>query len=122
MSKPSRVYSKSFKQPDETRKFKAHGHMDLISFPDGTGVGRAVLEPGWSWSKDVQPIAKTKTCEIAHTGECLSGAMVVLMDNGEEFRVEAGEAYNIPAGHDAWTEGTESCILVEFKSYKDYAK
>ena len=61
---------KSFEQPDEVRE-SAHGRVELVRM-GGVIVGRATLEPGWRWSEDVQPIAKTDSCEAPHFGYQLS--------------------------------------------------
>ena len=39
-------FAKGFKSPDETRKFKAHGQMDVLKFGDAATVGRGVFEAG----------------------------------------------------------------------------
>jgi hypothetical protein len=36
------------------------------------------------------------------------------MDNGTQGRVEPGDAFEIPPGHDAWVIGDEPCTIVEF--------
>ncbi len=36
------------------------------------------------------------------------------MDDGTEVELEAGNAIQIPPGHDAWVVGNEPCIWVEF--------
>jgi hypothetical protein len=51
--------------PDETRTFEK-GKIELANFDDIT-IGRAVLEPGWSWEKSVKPIVKTNSCQQSHT-------------------------------------------------------
>ncbi|MDB5040992.1 MAG: Cupin 2 conserved barrel domain protein, partial [Candidatus Eremiobacteraeota bacterium] len=33
-----------------------------------------------------------------------------------------GEAFSIPPGHDAWIEGSEPCVVVDFVGFADYAK
>ena len=122
MTSEKENYCKSFESPDETRPFQAHGRLDLLNFPDGTAVGRGVFEPGWRWSKDVKPIAGTSSCMAEHHGYCLSGSMVIQMDNGDEFRIQAGDAFTIPPGHDAWVVGNEQCISLDMTGFKDYAK
>jgi quercetin dioxygenase-like cupin family protein len=116
------TFARSFKSPDETRAFKAHGHMDVLKFGESTTIGRGVFEPGWKWSKDVQPIAKTTSCQNMHIGYCVSGRMTVKMDSGEQFTVQPGDAFHMPPGHDAWTEGSEPCVLIDVSSAKTYAK
>ena len=48
--------------PDETRTFEK-GKINLANFEDIT-IGRAILEPGWSWEKCVKPIVNTSSCEL----------------------------------------------------------
>ncbi len=116
------TFSKPFTAPDEVRPFQSHGHLDVLTFDDGAAVGRGVFEPGWRWSNDVKPIAKTASCQVEHTGYCLSGTMTVKMDNGEQFTIHPGDALHILPGHDAWTEGDESCVLIDVTGTPGYAK
>ena len=98
--------------PDETRQFKAHGHMDVVTLGDFT-IGRGVFEPGWRWSEDVKPIAGTESCQVHHTGICLSGQMTVQMDGGGEVTIGPGDVIVLEPGHDAWTVGDEPCVLLD---------
>ena len=112
---------KNLDEPDETRPFKAHGKAQIVNL--GTvSVGRGTFEPGWRWSQDVKPIAKTDSCQSAHTGYCVSGRMTVRMDDGTEDQIGPGDAFTIAPGHDAWTDGDESCVLLDFSGMKNYAK
>jgi hypothetical protein len=43
------------------------------------------------------------------------------MDNGQEFEIKGGDAYEISPGHDAWVEGDETFRGVEFESLATYA-
>lgn len=118
------IFCKNFDQPDERRQFEAHGYLDLIHLGNNNtiGIGRGVFEPGWRWSEDVMPIAETKSCECEHTGYCLSGTMTIRLDSGQEFQIKEGDSFYIPAGHDAWTEGTDPCVLLDFTGYEQYAE
>ena len=53
---------------------------------------------------------------------CISGSMTVKMDSGEEFTVSPGDAFHMPPGHYAWTEGKEACVLIDVTGVKNYAK
>jgi hypothetical protein len=99
-------------KPHETRPFKAHGHMDVITLGDFT-LGRGVFEPGWRWSNDVKPIAGTDSCQTRHTGLCLSGQMTVTFDDGSELEVGPGDVVVLEPGHDAWTVGDEACVMLD---------
>ena len=98
--------------PDERRPFVDHGHMDVITIGDFT-LGRGEFEPGWRWSEDVKPIAGTDSCQARHTGICVSGQMAVRSDDGTEVTIGAGDVVVIEPGHDAWTVGDESCVLLD---------
>ncbi len=106
--------------PDETRTFEK-GMVNIANFENIT-IGRATLEPGWSWDKCVKPLAKTNSCESPHTQYIVSGRMKVVMDDGSEEEFGPGDALVIPSGHNAWVMGNEPVIAVDFTGLKDYAK
>lgn len=122
MKKTGENFCKSFNKPDEVRNFKANGHLELVNFEGQPGMGRGVFEPGWKWSNDVKPLVGTKSCQEKHTGYCISGSMTIKMDSGEEFTIEEGDAFQFPAGHDAWVLGKEPCVLLDVTGYENYAK
>lgn len=113
---------KSLDSPEEVRPFaNDEGHLDLVSL-GAAPVGRAVFEPGWRWSKDVKPLAKTDSCEAAHTGYVVSGRITIQMDDGQKDTFGPGDLMVIPPGHDGWVEGDEPCVLIDWQGYADYAK
>ena len=97
---------------DETRPFRAHGHADVVTIGDFT-LGRATLEPGWRWSDDVKPIVGTESCEVRHTGICLSGHLHVRANDGTETSYGPGDVMVVEPGHDAWVEGNETCVMLD---------
>jgi quercetin dioxygenase-like cupin family protein len=112
----------SLDTPEETRPFEeGMGHLDLVDVKHG-GVGRAVFEPGWQWSKHVKPIAGTDSCQASHMGYCVSGHMHIRMDDGQEADIGPGEFLEIPPGHDGWVVGDEPCVMIDWQGYADYAK
>lgn len=117
----SQLIIKKFASPDERRPFVAHGHADILKFGDGV-VGMAVFEPGWKWSKDVQPLAGTQSCQVAHFGYISSGRLMVVMDDGTRAELGPGDVALIPAGHDAWVIGDEPCVMVDFEGMPAYAQ
>lgn len=113
---------KHFTSPDETRPFPTKGRMDVLKLADGGVVGRAIFEPGWRWSKVMQPMAGTSSCQIAHACYVLSGRMHIKMDDGQEAEMAAGDFAMIPPGHDAWTIGNEVCTLFDYGGATHYAE
>jgi len=111
---------KNLNKPDEVRTFEK-GKVELVNI-GGAMVGRAVFEPGWKWSKHVKPMAKTKSCEAPHFQYHVSGTLHVVMDDGTEKDVRAGEVSMLGAGHDAWVVGNEPVVVVDFQGMLDYAK
>ena len=113
---------KSLDTPDEVRAFEgATGRLDVVNTEEGA-VGRATFLPGWKWSEHVKPIAKTDSCQAAHTGYFISGRMKVVMDDGEEMEFGPGDFAVMKPGHDAWVIGDEPCIVIDWQGYADYAK
>lgn len=98
--------------PNETRPFRAHGHLDVVTLGEFT-LGKATFEPGWKWSEDVKPIAGTDSCQTRHTGFCLMGHMTVRMDDGTEATMGPGDVVVIEPGHDAWVDGDEACVFLD---------
>ena len=106
--------------PDEVRKFD-NGKIELATLGDVT-IGRAVLEPGWSWEKCVKPLAKTDNRQALHTQYIISGRIKVVMDDGTEEEFGPGDAALIPPGHNAWVVGNEPVVGIDFTGLKEYAK
>jgi quercetin dioxygenase-like cupin family protein len=112
----------SLDAPEETRPFEdGMGKVELVNVESGP-VGRATFQPGWRWSEHVKPIAKTESCQAPHLGYYISGRMRVVMDDGQELEFGPGDFAVIPPGHDAWTVGTEPCVVVDWQGFADYAK
>ena len=115
------VESKRFDQPDETRQFEGNGHADVVNI-GGRTIGRGTFEPGWRWSSNVKPIAGTDSCQVSHLGYVLSGRITIRMDDGSETSIAPGQVVAIPPGHDAWVDGDEPCVMIDFGEFGDYAK
>ena len=111
---------KSLNAPEEVRKFD-RGKLELVNV-GGATIGRAVFEPGWRWSTSVKPIANTKSCEAPHFQYHVSGTLKVVMDDGMERELKAGDVSLLPSGHDAWVIGNEPVVVVDFQGMVDYAK
>ncbi len=116
----AKMEAKSFNSPEEVRQFEK-GKVELVKV-GGATIGRALFQPGWQWSKHVKPIAKTTLCEAPHFQYQISGTMHVVMDDGTEKDLKAGDVSLIPSGHDAWVVGNEPVVVVDFQGMADYAK
>ena len=111
---------KSFKSPDEVRNFP-NGRLEILNV-GGAEVGRLILNPGWRWSNDVKPIAKTSSCQAPHFQYHVAGKLAVLMDDGTELIAGPGDITSLPKGHDAWVVGDEPVIVVDWFGASNYAK
>lgn len=116
----AKAEQKNFDTPDEVRTFP-HGRVELVNVGGGT-IGRLILEPGWRWSADVKPIAGTDLCEAPHFQYVVAGCLHVVMVDGTEFDLKAGDVNTLPSGHDAWVVGDEPAIAVDWYGATNYAK
>lgn len=99
---------KSLEAPEEVR-----GRTRFVRLGSAK-IARAVFERGWRWSVHSKPVFGGESCRTAHLGYVISGRLGIRMDDGTEAEIAAGDAFEIPPGHDAWTIGDEPCTFVEF--------
>lgn len=112
----------SFDSPEEVRPFQdGKGQLELLNL-EGGPVGRATFQPGWKWSEHIKPIAGTDSCQAAHLGYVISGRMKIVMDDGQQEEFGPGDVMVCPPGHDAWIVGDETCVVVDWQGFSDYAK
>ena len=88
------IQRKSLNSPDETRTFE-NGEVGVVALGDFT-ASRLVLEPGWSWSENIRPIAGTDSCQVLHTGYHGSGRLHVRLDDSTEEEFGPDETCVIP--------------------------
>lgn len=112
--------AKTFNKPDEVREFPL-GRLEILTI-GGVTVGRAIFQPGWRWTKSLQPIAKTDSCEAPHFQYHVSGVMRILMDDGAEYECHPGSISLLPSGHDAWVVGDEPVVVVDFQGMYNFGK
>jgi mannose-6-phosphate isomerase-like protein (cupin superfamily) len=103
---------KSFTVSDERRTLP-NTTMESLRFGDRT-VTRITYQPGWRWTSDIKPASGTDLCQVNHFVYVLSGRTRVAMADGREMDIGPGDVVTIPAGHDAWVVGDESCVLLDF--------
>jgi quercetin dioxygenase-like cupin family protein len=113
------VEVKNVNSPDERRSFADKGEGGMLELA-GHSVMYATMEPGWRWSEHVKPAAGTDQCEATHLLYCISGRMKVKHQDGTEAEMGPGDVAVIQPGHDAWVEGDEACVSVDFGGYAQY--
>lgn len=114
------VLLKRFERPDEVRAFEK-GKYEVVTL-GGMTIGRATYEPGWKWSVHVGPISGATLCEVEHVGLVVSGHAKVLMRDGREFDIRAGDLFYIAPGHDSWVVGDEPYMSLHFQGVEQYAQ
>ncbi len=115
----ARPEAKSLRTPEQVRRFP-NGRIETVSHNETT-IGRFILEPGWHWSRDVGPIARTRSCQIHHQGVVLRGRLRIQTDAGDVSEIGPDDAYDIPPGHDATVVGDEPFEAIEFASARIFA-
>ena len=103
---------KSFDRPDDAKSPFTRTGFQIVNL-GGLSFNRETLQPGWRWSQDVKPIAKTPSCQKFHVKIFLSGRQGIRLEDGTEMEFGAGDVAIIPAGHDAWVVGDEPNVLIE---------
>ena len=85
-----RTEHKSCTKPEEIRNFP-NGNVELLTF-SGAEVGPLVFEPGWHWSRDIEPLAKTASREAPHFQYHVSGRLAIRQFEGELCLSFSGKA------------------------------
>ena len=104
---------KNFSNPDN--------HMDLPKVTIDScqlcsaKIARMSVQPGWKWSTCIKPVVQTEWCMATHIGCLTQGQLHVLMKNGQEYDIKAGDCYEIQPEHDAWIVGDQETIAFEFQ-------
>ncbi|GEM_PF-110886 len=107
----SNFEKKSFDHPEQTKNI---GRVKVDSFTMGAlNFARDTASPGWRWSIDIKPVAKTESCQVNHLIYVVSGKIHVRMDDGKEMEFNAGDMASIPAGHDGWSVGDQPAVWLE---------
>jgi quercetin dioxygenase-like cupin family protein len=115
-----KLLQKNISKPDAKRELPNCAISDF-KINDRLTLSLGAMKPGWRWSKDVKPTAKTEFCEHEHTGYVLSGSFTItLAESGEKVEAKAGDVFYIPPKHDAWCLPNEGFIGLDFGSLKGY--
>ena len=105
------IEKKSLNRPEEVNKPEKL-KMEAVTIR-GLTIRRVTTEPGWQWSKHLQPLQKTKSCQKDHILVVISGRLGVRMDDGKEMEFGPGDVGSIPPGHDGWTIGNQPVVWLE---------
>jgi len=111
----------SFDRPDEVREGK-NWRLELVNLAGDAQVGRLILQPGWRWSTDVKPVAGTDWCMAPHQSYQVCGDLHVVMADGTELDVTAGEITTLPPGHDAWVVGDDTVVGIDWQGASVWAR
>jgi hypothetical protein len=96
------------------------GGIQLDIVPAGAArVKRMIYPPGFRWSTQMKPVAKTEFCMHAHVGFLARGHIRVLFSDGCTLDFVAPRVLAIEPGHDTWVVGDEACVFIEFDYEKD---
>jgi hypothetical protein len=116
------VEKRDFDSPDESRT-PDKTKVDVVHL-GGHAVARFAMEPGWTWSACVKPVAGTDSCQHLHLGVVQSGRLRVTHDDGTVLELGPGDAYVIEPGHDAEVVGADPFVGYEFqeRSAEEYAR
>ena len=82
-------------------------------------VKRIIYQPGFRWSKDMQPITRTDRCMHAHVGFLAHGRIHVEYPDGCIHEFAAPAVVAIDPGHDGWVVGHEPAVLIEIDFESD---
>jgi quercetin dioxygenase-like cupin family protein len=114
------LIKKSLNSPDEI-KHLGKGKIEIVNL-EGTMIQRVTLKPGWRWSHDARPVLGTQSCPSNHTQYLINGRLMILMEDGHQMELQAGDAAIVPSGHDAWVIGDEPCVLIDFMGAKEFSE
>lgn len=107
-----RLQAKSFAAPDDIRTMPMV-RFETVGLEDAT-VGHCSFEPGWRWSTEMGPLVGSESCPIRHLGYSMSGAVHVVMDDGQTLDIGPDTVFDIPPGHDKWVVGDEPWVTIEW--------
>jgi len=87
--------------------------LDIVK-AEACRVKRMIYPPGYRWSTHMKPVAHTDLCMHAHIGFLAQGRFHVEYADGCVVEMVAPQVIDITPGHDAWVEGDETAVVIEF--------
>ena len=113
---------RTFDEPDERRTL-AGGRVvvDVVRLGELPAL-RVSHAPGWRWSEHSALGAGRDRCPGTHVGIVVSGRLGIEEVDGTVVEARAGDVVAILPGHDAWTIGDDSAVLVQFDEGESAAR
>lgn len=102
---------------DASRRTFLDGSTRSYARLPSAAVGYGTYAPGWRWSAHAGP--QTNRPAEKHVGYVLAGTLMIQDAQGSTARVEAGCAFEIEAGGDAWVVGETPCAALDFIPLQD---
>ena len=87
----------------------------------GGRSGSPATSRRWRWSEHVGGDGE-ELCQVEHLGYVVSGSAAVLMEDGTELVMKAGDFFAIPPGHDSWVVGDEPYVSLHLMGADEYAE
>src|SRR6185503_17247485 len=88
----------------------------------GARVKRLIYPSGFRWSTDMKPLVKSESCLHAHVGFLAQGRIRGAYGDGCTFDYQAPQVVAIEGDHDAWVEGDQPAVLIQFDAEQQTAK
>jgi hypothetical protein len=95
--------------------------VDVVEAANGR-LKRVIWPAGHRWSRDLKPVVGTEFCMHAHVGFLARGRIEGQYHDGCTFSFAAPSALVLEPGHDAWVEGDEDAVFVQFDYEGETAK
>lgn len=108
----------SLSEPDEVVRFP--GYTEYIVEVGDLTVARVIQEPGWVYSRDMATVDEGRWCEAHHVGVMVSGRQGVVLRDGSRREFGPDDVYDIPPGHDGYTIGDESAVMIEWSGPRTF--
>lgn len=101
---------KRFDAPEKLLVFD-QGRLELITM-GGRVFGKGSYAPGWRWSQVATAPLRSREGPPEHVGVVLSGHAKVVIDEGREIEITAGDLFHVSTEYDSWVVGYRPCEVL----------